>query len=353
VAALALAREVAEIAGGVEFAGPPEAAWAANLWLRCATRVLARVGEVEARDFARLRRRTGALRWDAHVAPGTPVEIHASATRCRLYHTGAIAETVALAIADRLGSPAAAATAAVPPLRVIVRGLCDRFTMSVDTSGELLHRRGWREEPARASMRETLAAAMLALCEWDPTTPLVDPMCGAGTLPLEACSLAMRLPPGGQRRFAFERAPGFDADRAERLRAAAARGVLPAPPALIVGSDHDPAAIEAARRNAERAGLAAHLVLAHADLADVRPAAGGPGLVLTNPPYGRRLGSAAEVGRLLGDLGRLLRSHFRGWRAGILVTDPGATGALGLRPSRTFRLDNGGLRVTLVRIDRI
>src|SRR5581483_9022790 len=146
------------------------------------------------------------------------------------------------------------------------RGLEDVWTLSVDSSGELLHRRGWRMENAQAPLRETLAAAILRLCEWDPATPLVDPMCGAGTFPVEACALAMRLAPGLERSFAFERWPGFDAAAWARLREEARARALGAPPAAIAGSDHDARAVEAARRNAERCGILPHVAIARAEL---------------------------------------------------------------------------------------
>jgi putative N6-adenine-specific DNA methylase len=351
VAALDGARDVRVVPGGVEFAGPLEVCQRANLWLRTATRVLVRVGTVEAREFAKLRRRASTLPWARFLDGRTPIALHVSQARSRLYHTGAVAENLTQAIADRVALPEAAGPEGeAGPLGVFARGQEDVWTLSVDSSGELLHRRGWRMENAQAPLRETLAAAILALCEWDPQAPLVDPMCGAGTFPVEACALAMRLAPGLARSFAFERWPGFDAARFARLREEARARALPSPPAAIAGSDHAARAVEAARRNAERCGVLPHVALTRAELADVQ-APPGRGLVVCNPPYGRRVGDPRALRGVYVALGRLLRERFAGWRAGILCADPRLDSAFGLRPSSVTPLQNGGLRVRLLRFD--
>jgi putative N6-adenine-specific DNA methylase len=354
------AREVRVVPGGVEFSGDRRLLYRANLWLRTATRVLVRVGELEAREFARLRRRAGTLRWEQFLDGTRPVAIAASQSKSRLYHTGAIIENVQAAIGDRLRTPLPAAsdggdagnaTSEEGPeaIKVVVRGVADRWTFSVDSSGELLHRRGWRSENALAPMRETLAAALLLLCRWDATTPLYDPMCGAGTLPIEACAFAMRIAPGLRRSFACEQWPSADAGVWAELRAEAEAARLAAPTASIGGSDRSAEAIDVAKRNAERAGLAGHLALQCATLAAANPPP-GKGLVLVNPPYGRRVGDPRSLQRLYGDLGRLLRSRFAGWRAGVLVADARLAGALGLPVLATHPLVNGGIRVQLLEL---
>ena len=353
------------VEGGVELSGPPAVAYRANLTLRTATRVLARVGEVRAREFGKLRHAIAALPWELLIAPGAAIKVSASTSRCRLYHTGAIAETVELGISDRLGqAPRAApdAPAALPPQTVMLRGLEDRFTVSVDSSGERLHRRGWRQESAAAPLRETLAAGLLALCDWDPSQPLVDPMCGAGTIPIEAGVQALGIAPGIDRRFAFEDWPlhqgalraAWDemkerarATSEEQQRAARAEG---APAPMIQGSDRSAPAVDSARRNAERAGVGAVVRIERAELVDARPIA-ERGLVLINPPYGRRLGDRRTLGRLYREIGFVLRAHFSGWRAGVLVADRNLADAIRIPPVAEFPLSNGGLRVTLLRFE--
>jgi 23S rRNA (guanine2445-N2)-methyltransferase len=327
--------EVRAVDGGVEFAGPIADLWRANLWLRTATRILVRIGDVEAREFAKLRHRAAGLPWEALLPPNAAVELSVSASRCRLYHTGAVAENLEHAVADAVGKPEG------EPLKVLARGIGDRWTLSLDSSGELLHRRGWRLDPAEAPLRETLAAALLMARGWDPATPLYDPMCGAGTLLIEGAALARNLAPGLTRHFAFERWRNFDAAAYESVRAAARAAIRPTQP-LIAGSDHSASAVEAARQNAARAGVSIDLTVADLDQVRAPP---GPGLVLTNAPYGKRVGK--DLRPLYGKLGRLLRTQFRGWQAGVLLADPRLIPLLG--KGETLRFVNGGLRVQLLK----
>ncbi|HEX4459754.1 MAG TPA: SAM-dependent methyltransferase [Polyangia bacterium] len=347
VSALVGVRNVKAVPGGVEFAGDLDVLYRANLWLRTATRVLVRVGQLEAREFAKMRHRTASLPWERFIAPGAKVAIAASQSGSRLYHTGAIAENLEAALGDRLGAPL---TVDAEGVKVLARGVADQWTLSIDSSGDLLHRRGWRQELAHAPLRETLAAALLLLCDWDPTTPFVDPMCGAGTLPLEACALAMRMAPGLHRDFAFTRWPIHDENRWAAARAAAAAAQLPAPPAPIIGGDRSPAALSAAERNAERSGMKAHVQLVRAELGDVKPPT-ARGLVLMNPPYGRRIGDPRLLRKLYADIGRVLRTRFAGWHAGLLVADRRLIDAIGAKVRHEHSLFNGGLRVTLVHLD--
>jgi putative N6-adenine-specific DNA methylase len=294
-----------------------------------------------------MRRRAGTLPWERFVDATRPVTVAAAQSGSRLYHTGGIAENLTAAIADRLRGKIGDQGDAQ---KVLVRGVADVFTVSVDSSGELLHRRGWRQEIAHAPLRETLAAALILLSGWDSSTAFVDPMCGAGTLPLEACAIAMRLAPGLSRSFAFATWPTFDAARFAALHAEAEAARLPAPAAPIVGSDRSPAAITAAQHNAERAGLAAHVQLAQSELDELQPPP-GPGTVIMNPPYGRRLGDPRALRSLYGAIGRALRARFAGWRAAILVSDARLVEAVGARVLAEHPLSNGGLRVRLLELD--
>ena len=364
VAGLPDARDVVALAGGVEWTGPPSSGARANLWLRIATRVVARVGSVEAREFGKLRHRAAGLPWANFAASGAKLAIRASTTRCRLYHTGALAETAALAVADAVKTARVATDEETPDLEILVRGEEDRFTFSVDASGERLHRRGARIEAGAAPLRETLAAGLLALAGWTPHQPLVDPTCGAGTIVIEAGAQLLDRAPGLTRRFAVEGWPIFRSPEgiqslaivrleAERRAETAAAGAATTQLVPIVGSDRDPRAIESARRNAERAGVDRFVTFACRDFGDARPPAPS-GLVVANPPYGRRLGDPRAAARLYRDLGRGLRAHFSGWRAAVLV--PGrldAGRALGLLVSEQFALRNGGLPVTLALVNAV
>ena len=338
----AFAPEARAVAGGVEFAGTLETLYRANLWLRTATRVLLRVGTLEARDFSRLRRGVAKLPWPRFVAEGAALDFHVSQTRSRLYHTGAVEENLALAIRDAVG-----AAGEGPAVGIYARGERDQWTLSVDSSGELLHRRGWRRDVTEAPLRETLAAGMLLLCEWDPETPLVDPMCGSGTIALEACAMAMRMPPGLAREFAFMRWPDADTALWSRLREQA-RAELRPPPAPILASDRDAKAVRATIENAQRGGF--DVTIAQKEFALVAPPP-GRGLVLVNPPYGRRLGDPRALRRLCTDLGRWLRSRFAGWRAGVLLPGRDIEKYFGLPLRAAHDLRNGGLRVRLLQFD--
>src|SRR5580692_5237879 len=357
IAALPDAAELRPEVGGVEWSAPAIGGYRANLWLRLPTRVLGRVGTVEAREFGKLRRRAAGLDWSAFVAPGASLSLRASASRSRLYHTGAIVETAALAIGDAVKGVRVAKDDEAADVSILVRGLEDEFTFSVDASGERLHRRGARLEIGAAPLRETLAAGLLALAGWDPTLPLVDPMCGAGTIVIEAALQALDRAPGIDRAFgqgfAIDGWPLFSggaaATAAAILRDQARGRIRAALPAPIVGSDHDARAIESAQRNADRAEVGAALTLASRDITDARPPGASPGLVIANPPYGRRLSDPRSAVRTYRELGRVLRAHFRGWRAAIVIPQQlrDAAGALKLDLPEQHRLRNGGLPIVL------
>jgi putative N6-adenine-specific DNA methylase len=360
VARLQGVRDVKAVPGGVEFGGALAVGMAANLHLRIASRVVLRLGQVKARDFAPLRRQLAALPWARFLPRDRPLRVDVSVSRCRLYHTKALAEALELAVSDRLG--------ALPPRpprtededepgdklsRVLLRGEEDRFTVSVDASGGLLHRRGWRLETGRAPLRETLAAGILALCGYDPQLPFLDPMCGSGTIVLEACAMALHKAPGLFRSFAFEDWPCFDANTWASLRAQAETAQTGAPGSILMGADRDPNAVDIARRNAERAGFLPHIQFNVATFAANSTMENG--LVVINPPYGRRLGQHGFALRLGRDIGRILAAGYLGWRIGVLSPDAAFTKAItaGLRrpPVATHALRNGGLRVELLIFD--
>jgi putative N6-adenine-specific DNA methylase len=366
-----LAREIAAIAGvhdareqpgGVEFRGELSAGRTVNVHSRVATRVLLRLGEVQAREFGELRRRLGRLDFAAVLAPDRPLRIDATARGCRLYHTAALAQTLQLAASDVVGArlelarkDEADTEGGDPALpfgqesfqRLLLRGDRDRFTVSADSSGLLLHRRGARVETGRAPLRETLAAAALLLAGYDGEQPLVNAMCGAGTIALEAVDIALGRAPGRARHFALETFPCTRNQPPAPIDAAAASAERPAPRAPIHAFDSSAAAIEIARRNAERAGAAQHLQLDCADLLDYTPREPA-GLLVANPPYGKRLGRARDVHELYREIGDRLRAAWRGYRVALLVRRDVRAEVFGLAPVRSFPLDNGGIAIKLL-----
>ncbi len=303
---------------------------------RIASKLLVRVGTLEAENFAQLRRRAAALPWSSFLTKATEVKLTTETHRCRLYHTGGIDENLRLAIAD---AKLPAGAGAAPEARLVVRGDHNRFTISIDASGELLHRRGYRTAVGDAPLRETLAAAVLRLAGYDGTMALLDPMCGSGSFLLEAAAIAAGVWPNTLRAMACQQWPlcrGLPDPTPPPARP------LPAP---IVGRDRDARALAAVRLNLAQAPFAAGVQLEVGSVDTARPPA-ERGLVVCNPPYGRRLGQQAEARATAKQLGRTLRQHFRGWRAAILLPAPIAT-SLGLRSDVVHPLSNGGLRVEL------
>ncbi|PLX82399.1 MAG: hypothetical protein C0617_14925 [Desulfuromonas sp.] len=334
---------VRAVPGGVEFSGGLREIYLANLWLRTASRVVVRLGQVKARDFPGLFQGGVRLPWGKFVRPGTRTRVRAASHASRLGHTGRIAATLADAADRALGRPGPPGDG--PEQLVLARFQDDLCTLSVDSSGELLPRRGYREEGASAPLRETLAAGILLQLGWDGTRPLVDPMCGSGTFLVEAALIAGNRAPGARRVFAFQGWPRYRPGLWEALSTEAARAERNVEVALR-GSDSDPGAVAAASRNAARAGVAQELELAVADLSSLKPSP-GPGLVLCNPPYGERLERDSDLRPLFRTLGQVYRQAFGGWRGALLCPDRRLAEATGLTLAKRAALVNGGIRVAL------
>jgi putative N6-adenine-specific DNA methylase len=328
---------------GANFEGTQIDLYLANLHLRCASRVLLYLPSFRAATFQQLVRRTRALPWEEFLAAGEPVRVRVSCRKSRLYHSGAVAERVVEAIAARSGAATAPPQSDEAQL-VVVRLERDICQLAVDSSGAHLHQRGYRQAVTQAPLRETLAAAMLLASGWDGRYPLVDPFCGSGTIAIEAALLARRMAPGRQRRFRFMRWPCFDPSLWELLLERALGGELASSPAPIYASDRNGWAVRAARENATRAGVGGDLSVERLDVADLGPPA-GRGWLVSNPPYGLRLGGAA--GEALQLLLQVASSRFAGWKLALLVP-LGLSGALpGSWLKAVLRTFNGGLPVRL------
>ncbi|MFI5235555.1 MAG: class I SAM-dependent RNA methyltransferase [Gemmatimonadales bacterium] len=235
------------------------------------------------------------------------------------------------------------------PQQFLVRLHRDRVTVSVDSSGELLHRRGYRQQIGKAPLRETLAAAMLLSSGWDGAGPLVDPFCGSGTIPIEAALLARNIAPGIKRSFAFERWPEFDAAEWGTVKEQAVNGERSTVNGVICGSDRDAGAIAASRANAERAGIAADIDFQEQPLSALRTTGlATNGWLLTNPPYGVRIGEEAKLRDLYASLGSVARERLPGWTVGLLGANPALEGQIGLPLRSHFETENGGITVRFV-----
>lgn len=329
--------------GGVAFAGTWADIWRANLVLRGATRILARIGEFRAMHLAQLDKRSRKVPWGDFLDKSIPVRVEASCKRSRIYHAGAAAQRVATAISEEFGAPITEDAA----LRIMVRIEDDLVTLSIDTTGESLHKRGFKEAVSKAPMRETMAAMFLRQCGYTGTEPVLDPMCGSGTFVIEAAEIALGLPPGRERSFSFESLPSFDAKAWQSLRSA----ITPKTTDLrFHGSDKDPGAIRMAGENATRAGVSALTQFDQKSIEDLEPPPGPPGLVILNPPYGTRIGDKAPLVTLHRTLGTVLKTRFKGWRVGIITADKNLAGATGLKfASALPPVLHGGIRVGLYR----
>jgi putative N6-adenine-specific DNA methylase len=353
LSALGLAPNNSDDPGGVDFKTDLEGLYRANLGLRTASRVLVRLGNFfYARTFAELREACARLPWERYLRPGQPIDLRVTCHKSKLYHSDAVAERIGQAIAQRLGQesplqkPAPNADIAGVQ-RIQARLAHDRVTISIDSSGENLHRRGYRLATAKAPLRETLAAALLFLCGWDTRAPLLDPFCGSGTIAIEAALLALQIAPGLNRRFAFMDWPGFEQDLWQNLRIQA-RALQRDTCAPILASDRDQGAIEIARQNAARAGVEAVILFECQAVSAIQPPK-QTGWVITNPPYGERISPGKDLRNLYARFGSVLRSHCPGWQVGILSSDHVLLAQTGLRLESSTRLVNGGLPVLLAR----
>ncbi len=335
------------IDGGVTFSGTWSDVWRANLVLRGATRILARMANFRALHLAQLDKRAHKVEWASFLRPGIPVHVEASCKRSRIYHDGAAAQRVAKAISQTIGTPIDENAA----LRVMVRIEDDLVTISLDTTGESLHKRGFKEAVNKAPMRETMAAMFLRQCGYDGNEPILDPMCGSGTFPIEAAEIVLGLNPGRERHFAFEQLPSFDLRAWTDLRA----GQATRPSDLLFhGSDRDAGAIRMAEENATRAGVGALTRFSQQSIEDLTPPEGPPGLVIVNPPYGTRIGSKGPLITVHKTLGMVLKTRFKGWRVGIITADKQLAQATGLpfEPMLPPVL-HGGIRVALYRTSEL
>jgi putative N6-adenine-specific DNA methylase len=338
--------------GGVAFRGTLTDAWRANLELRTAIRVLMQVARFGATNADELRAGVGAVDWRRFVRPDGSLAVKAQSTQSALDHTMFVAQCAKDGIVDRLREATGQRPSVDkddPDLRVHVHLVRDRCRVLVDTSGESLHKRGWRRFQGRAPLSETLAAGVVLLSGWDRRAPLLDPFCGSASLLIEAALIASDTAPGLFReRFGFERLPGHDAAGWQRMRAAAReRSAFPRKLTLW-GCDRDAKVIEGARENLSAASLEGHVQLEVADALDFAPRPGWNAWIASNLPYGERVGDAARLEPLLRRFGTLLRERCGGYHAALLSGDPALSSALALPAPERIALKNGGLDCELL-----
>jgi putative N6-adenine-specific DNA methylase len=339
--------------GGARFSGGTVDAMRACLWSRIAMRVLLPLAEFPAADAEALYAGARDVRWEEHLDPTRTFAVEAVGRTQALGHTHFTALKVKDAVADALRERRGArpdVNAGDPDVRIVAHLANGRASLALDLAGEPLFKRGWRLAQTEATLKETLAAAILRACGYDGTRPLVDPMCGSGTLAIEAALIAQNHAPGVHRKLGIERWASFDETlRAElrRMRDEARRGVRRAAPPVIA-RDRDPEAIRAVQANVKRAGLPVQVQQADArELAPLDP----PGFVVVNPPWGKRLGGGRQgLKTFFWQLGQAWRG-LHGHRLAVLAGGPEFESAFGLRPTSRRALWNGPVRCMLLQYD--
>jgi len=332
--------------GRVPFAADETGICRSNLWLRCADRVLLRMGRFDAADFDALFERTRALPWERWIPADAAFPVRGRSVKSQLSSVPACQRTVKKAVVERLGSAYGLRwfTETGPACVIEVSLLKDVATLTIDTSGAGLHKRGYRKLVGAAPLKETLAAGMILLSFWKPDRPLIDPFCGSGTIPIEAALIGRDIAPGLERTFAAEDWPGLPKRLWDQARAEARDRIKPALPERIIGTDIDAGVLSLARHHARAAGVADDIHFqqqAFADLSSSRQF----GCVICNPPYGQRLADGGELRELYESIPLVLR-NLPTWSHFILTAWPGFEKLIGRKADRRRKLYNGRIECT-------
>jgi putative N6-adenine-specific DNA methylase len=334
------------VPGGVAFAGTRQTCYRANLWSRIASRVLWKIHEFHYGSEIDIYQAVKALDWPSYFAVERTLRVNLTAQKSPLrsleFATLKVKDAVCDRFRDALGRrPDVERTA--PDIRIHVFLEKERGMLYLDTSGEPLFKRGWRAGQGEAPLRENLAAGIVMLTGWQPSEPLLDPMCGGATLLVEAAAMARGRAPGAKRSFGFERLLNFDASLWEAIRQ---EKCTEQTSPVLYGSDNDPEALKDARRNLAAAGVERWVRLEEADVLD-RDAPEGAGVMVMNPPYGERMGSLDELARFYPKLGDALKKRFTGWRCYVFTADLRLPKLIRLAPSARTPLWNGALECRL------
>ena len=337
--------------GGVTVSGGWEDVWRANLYLRGASKVLARIGEFRAFHLAQLDKRARKFPWGETLTDGSKVKVEVSTNKkSKIYHAGAAEERIERAIFEEFG---AEIVDSKQDADIVIKTRIDRnnVILSVNTSGQGLHKRGYKQAMGKAPMRETMAALCLRGCGFKGDEPVLDPMCGSGTFLIEAAEISAGLLPGRSRSFAFEKLATYDAEKVDNLKATK--------PNLNIthhfyGSDRNVKVIEFANENAARAGVASYCTFSPKPLTALERPDGPPGLIIVNPPYGARVGKKKDLFALYNSFGQVMQEKFQGWRVGMVTSYTNLAQATNLPwlPSDA-PINHGGLRVKLFQTEAL
>ena len=339
--------------GGVSFSGDVALSWKANLESRVATRILWRVGQTPYSNEDGIYKQAMALPWPKWFDVSRTIMVKVTAVKCPLRSLEFVTLRIKDAVCDKfrqINNERPSVDTREPDIRIHAFLTATDCQFYVDTSGAALYQRGNRQNSVEAPLRENLAAGILKLSGWQPGSPLLDPMCGSGTFLIEAAMMALDSAPGLKRSFGFEKLKNFDPGAWGEIKKAAFKRVKPASPMLIFGSDNDSMAVRAARQNLEAAGLSNVVQVQQLDVleapAPVLPE-GMTGTLLTNPPYGERIGESDDLAELYPHLAASLKRNFAGWNAFFLTSDLRMPKLMRLQPSRKTALFNGPLECRL------
>ncbi len=338
--------------GGVEFEGRLDACYHANLNLRSANRILMRIQAFKSSNFRQLEKKTLDIPWELYLQPGSLLNVHVTTKHCRLHHSDAIAERFQKAIANRLTQiePEEETHGILSaPQNIYVRGVDDRFTVSMDSSGDILYKRGLKKHTGRAPLRETLAAAALLLAGYDGHDPLLDPMCGSGTFSLESAMMAKRIPAGWFRDFAFMGWPSFRPKRWTYIRRQAESHFVQPDRPLIFASDTDLSACQKLERCVQKHRLSDAVQVNHRDFfdLDLRELTDRVGVICINPPYGRRLGVQSESEKFFHAICHKLKSEYQGWKLVLFAPNKKLAGTVPFQ-TKSYPILHGGLKLALL-----
>jgi putative N6-adenine-specific DNA methylase len=344
--------EAAAVSGGVEFSGKLYDGYLANLHLRTATRVLMRMDTVSASHFSQLSKKAAEIPWELYLGPDAAPLIRVSTHHCRLYHKDAVAAIFAESVRSRLlqyAGDAQGQDISGIQQRLFIRGMDDHFSVSIDSSGDLLYKRGIKTLAGHAPVRETLAAAILMLAGYSGKETLVNPMCGSGTFAVEGALMARNIPPGWNRSFAFMGWPGFRPAQWHHIRSEAEKQVASGPLPPVIAIDSEATACDSLALLAGSHAALDQIQVLCGDFFDLNPMnlSVAPGLVVINPPYGKRMGTRRESRLLIQDVIKKLKSDYRGWRFALMFPERSDLG--GISPEWRFHpIYHGGLKLELL-----
>jgi putative N6-adenine-specific DNA methylase len=339
---------------GVSFAGDRELLYRVNLWARLPFRILVKLGEFPSFDAEELYQSIHEIEWSRYLTPDLTMAVTIAGKNEELNHSHFTALQVKRAIVDRQMQEFGARSNVdlhEPAVRINVYINKATCTVSLDSSGNSLHRRGYRAAVGDAPLKESLAAALVKMSGWTPDLAFVDPLCGSGTLPLEATMQALNIAPGIFREsFGFESWLDYDRELFDRLWKEAEASEHQELQTTIIGSDRDLAVIKQAQANARSCGVDRYLSFAHRELAEVEAPA-DTGILLCNPPYGERLGRDRDLGSFYKLLGDVLKHRFKGWTAFVLSGNKELGKSIGLRSAQRIPVYNGNLLCQLMKYE--